>query len=105
MTTEEKAAAVLATLGTVRNISAFGRALLDQGVMRPAHEGKLLSAQGCALLAGRWLRRLEVRGLAFRRIEGWRAASSASSSTHPRTQPPRPATKRDQSASEAAHRG
>lgn len=54
--------------------SVFGRALLDHGVFTPEHERKRHSAQGLALLAGKWLARLERCGLAVRGTDGWRVA-------------------------------
>lgn len=73
MTTEQRAARVLAGMGTVCNISTFGHALLEAGVMQPCSPKKRHSRQGLALLAGKWLRRLQREGLAVETMDGWRA--------------------------------
>lgn len=67
---ELRAADVLASLGAVKYIGDFGQALLDQGVMqtRRCNHG---TRQGAALLAGKWLKRLERRGLAVLTHNGW----------------------------------
>jgi hypothetical protein len=64
---------VLRDLEPVRNISDFGRALLDRGVCMPRIPGKRISRQGAALLGGRWLRLMERAGLATDGPSGWRA--------------------------------
>lgn len=62
--TEVKAHRVLRSIQPVPYINVFGHALVEQGVVQSQKAEYGMSNQGAALLAGRWLRRLEKAGLA-----------------------------------------
>jgi len=69
---EAKAAELLARMGTVTYPSAFGSAMFDEGILTKRWEGKRISKQGAALIAGKWLSHLVRVGLAVRGLDGWR---------------------------------
>lgn len=73
-TTEVKAARTLRTVQPVRHISVFGERLLADGVLRRIDPAMRYTRQGLALLAGKWLRRMERQGLARNGLDGWVAA-------------------------------
>lgn len=70
-TTTQRAARVLEQIEPVRYISVFGERLLASGVLQAEHPDKQHSRQGLALLAGKWLRRMQRAGLAREGLDGW----------------------------------
>ena len=70
--TEWKAHEVLRQMAPVPYINAFGHALVERGVVQ-SHKAEFgMSNQGAALLAGKWLRRLERVELARKcPVRGW----------------------------------
>jgi hypothetical protein len=68
--TDLAAAVVLAEMGRVRYISAFGEQLIHQGIVN-SDPGKRYTRQGFALIAGKSFARLRRLGLAEWNLDGW----------------------------------
>lgn len=78
----------LAKAEPVKHISWLGHAMVRKGVVNSAHSSKRHSQQGLALLAGKWLRRLESNGWAVNGLGGWRTTDAGRAALHTNSEPP-----------------
>jgi ribosomal protein S19E (S16A) len=79
---------VLVKAEPAKHIGWIGHAMLREGVVKTTSEHKRHSMQGLALLAGKWLRRLESLGWAVNKSSGWSTTAAGRAALRAGSEPP-----------------